>query len=154
MNKGQTVLRMLGSIISVFIVLMMTACSAGSYRNQVDNEYYILDVDKGLLCIEKKAKCHRLSLIGPSYREHIIAQGFGLPNNAYRWGEEQLIELLLNPPNAQYRPEKLSNTIYRIPPHFSTHSVWDVLALEQYDLYERGDDWFGGFELMPIPRRY
>lgn len=154
MSKGQSVPCRLGSIASVFFVLVLTACSAGSYRNQVDNEYYILDVDKGLLCIEKKAKCHRLSLIVPSYREQIIAQGYGLPNGAYRWDEERLIELLLNPPNAQYRPEKLSNTIYRIPPHFSTHSVWDVLALEQYDLYERGDDWFGSFESMPIPRRY
>ena len=154
MSKGQTVLFRLGSTASVFFVLALTACSSGSYRNQVDSEHYILDVEMGLFCIENKAKCHRLSLIVPSYREQIIAQGYGLPNGAYRWDEEQLIDLLLNPPNAQYRPEKLSNMRYRIPPHFSTHSVWDVLALEQYDLYERGDDWFGGFELMPIPRRY
>lgn len=154
MKKREGVIRILGYMTSLLLVLNLTACAADSYRNQVNKEHYILDVETGEICLETHVKCYRLSLIVPSYREHIVAQGYGLPKKAYSWSAEQLVELLLNPPNAQYQPEKLSSTRYRLPPHLATHTVWDVLALEQYDLYERGNDRFGGFEFMPTSRRY
>jgi hypothetical protein len=154
MKSREGVIRIVGYMTSLLCVLNLTACTADSYRNQMNQEHYILDIGTGEICLEKHVECYRLSLIVPSYREHLIAQGYGLPNKAYSWSAEQLVELLLHPPNAQYQPEKLSSTRYRLPPHFATHSVWDVLALEQYDLYERGDDRFGGLEFMPTPRRY
>lgn len=155
MNRRSRVIgRILTYIVGVMTVFSLAACSMDGYRNQVSKEYYLLDIEKGKLCLERQARCYSLSLIGPSHRELMIAKAYGLPKKAYRWDGQTLIKLLIEPPSAEYNVQPVNEKLYRLSPHFAVHSVWDVLALEYYELYEKGDDRFGGLEFMPTPRRY
>jgi hypothetical protein len=138
-------------VVSLFLTLSVSGC-AGNYNSLVAQENYLLDTQKGMLCIEGKNECRSLSLIGPSYQEQVIAEGYQLPEKAYRWNAAELEALMLHPPNALYSVEQLSNTLYRLPPVFAVHSVWDVLAWEHYILYDREDKF--GFSLRPVSRRF
>ena len=149
MNRG--IGRILSYVVGLVTVFSLAACSMDGYRKQVSKEYYLLDIEKGKLCLEQRSECYSLSLIGPSHRELIIADAFNLPKKAHRWDGQKLIQLLIEPPSAEYSVQVLNEKLYRLPPHYAVHSVWDVLALEYYELYEKGDD---HFEMLPTPRRY
>lgn len=143
---------MSGKILSIlFVTGLMVGC-AGSYSHSVKRAHYLLDTAKGELCIEGRNACQSLSLIVPSFQEHVIAAGYKLPKKAYQWSATELQSLMLQPPGNPYQPETLSANLYRLPPVYAVHSVWDVLAWEHYILYERGDR-FDYIE-RPVPRRF
>lgn len=134
----------IAGLVVVALAAGLSAC--GGQPRSYAQEHYILELNKGRYCIEGTSNCQQLSLIGPAFGDHKIAEAFGLPKGYYAWSAEDLATLLVKPPQQQYVAQALGQNRYRIPPRFETHLVWDTLALEEYHLY-RDDD--GGF---PVPR--
>ncbi|MBU2966789.1 hypothetical protein Q4508_19170 [Amphritea sp. 2_MG-2023] len=134
------------------LLLMMSGCASTS--NKFASENYIVDLESGSFCIEGRFDCRSLSLIQPSFRESWIANAFAMPKQYYSWRGDELAALLLNPPDHSYQAEQVDDQLYRVPPTYATHVVWDVLAMEYYTLY--GDD--DGDSLLPHgrpqPRRF
>ncbi|WP_286236974.1 hypothetical protein [Neptuniibacter halophilus] len=134
--------------------LSLAACD-NRFRQQIDQQFYLLDTQRGLLCLEQSTDCYPLSLVEPSFAEAIIARGYGLTGGAYSWSAAELQNLMLNPPDELYPIEPLAKGVYRLPPVFAVHSVWDVLANEHYQLYDRDDDRYGTPGISkPLQRRY
>ena len=140
-----------GRLALVCVMIGLAGCAA--QRAGYAQESYLLNRDSGLLCIEG-GQCQRLALIVPSYREHLIAAAYGLSQQYYSWDGPALADLMLNPPGDLYTVELVDTGLYRLPPLFAIHTVWDVLALEEYELYERGNDEELGVRLrLPPPAR-
>lgn len=140
-------------VVCVLLSGFMQGCLEQNSR-PLDQYIYLIDMQRGELCTEHTRECYNFSLIGPSYNEVIIAKAYGLGAKTFSWGGRELAELMLNPPKQQYQVQTLSEGKYRLPGNHATHSVWDVLALEYYILYERDDDALDNLLMRPIPRRF
>ncbi|MEH6576821.1 MAG: hypothetical protein V7731_07045 [Amphritea sp.] len=140
-------------MITALVLLALLAGCAGQ-RGGYAQEPYILNLNKGLLCIEG-GRCQRMSLIVPSFQEDVVAAAYGMTTKkSYSWDSGALSYLMLNPPNDLYQVEQIGDRIFRLPPLFSTHAVWDVLAEEEWDLYKSYDDDDGHGTARPHPRRW
>lgn len=136
----------------VGLILTLSGCT--SMGGKFASENYIVDLERQRYCIEGRSDCRSLSLIRPSYRESWIADAFGMPNQYYSWSGGELAKLLLNPPDQHYRPERIGERQYRLPPTFATHMVWDVLAMEYYTLYRDDEGYQSLQQSRPQPRRF
>ncbi|WP_428035967.1 hypothetical protein [Amphritea sp.] len=137
--------------IAFLLLISLAGCSSLA---TFGSENYIVDLDKQQYCIEGRADCRSLSLIGPSYREGWIAEAYAMPKQYYSWDARELSKILLAPPDNSYQPELIGVRQYRLPPTFATHMVWDVLAMEYYTLYRDDDGYSNLQESRPQPRRF
>jgi len=137
----------------VLVLIGVSGC-AGTF-NSYDNASYILELKKDRLCVEGTSQCAYLRMIVPSYREPLIAKSYGLKPGPYEWNSDSLAKLMLNPPNDLYEVELIAPGVYRLPPVLPVHTTWDYLALEYYELYDRGgEDSDGATAPMPHSRRF
>lgn len=135
----------------LLLLLVLSGCSTAG---RFGSENYIVDLRWQRFCIEGGSECRSFSLIGPSYREQWIADAFGMPEQYYSWTGDELVALILNPPDGSYQPEPIGGKRYRVPPTFATHVVWDVLAMEYYLLYRNDNGSQAVQEPWPQPRRF
>lgn len=117
------------------------------------SQNYIVDLKQQRYCIEDGFECYAFSLIQPSFREGWIAAAFSMPKQYYSWRGEELAALVLNPPDDRYQAEQVGDQLYRVPPTYATHVVWDVLAMEYYTLYRDDEDMLLQ-QRWPQPRRF
>ncbi|RTE64812.1 hypothetical protein EH243_15650 [Amphritea opalescens] len=139
-------------LLSLLLSVMLSGCVA--IGEKFASENYLVDLKHQRYCIEGRSKCHLLSLIQPSFRESWIADAFAMPKQYYSWSGDELATLLLNPPDHSYQAERIGDQLYRVPPTYATHVIWDVLAMEYFELY-RDDEGSGLIHMgWPQPRRF
>ncbi|MBY4675634.1 hypothetical protein [Marinobacterium arenosum] len=118
---------------ALLALLLLGGCAALGERQQ----YFTVDLEKGELC-RGTSLCYDLNLIVPSFNEHRIAAAYGIHPESYEWDAQQLVELLLQPPNQMYEVEQLGPKHYRIPITPATEKAWYYLRIEQHQLFESG----------------
>lgn len=101
--------------------------------------FYTLDLEQTRLCRGATGYCHNLELIGPSYNEHRIAEAYGISAGSRGWSVADLTRLMLTPPGQPYEAEPLGNGLYRLPANQATDAVFQLLELEENQIYGGGD---------------
>ncbi|MBA4502822.1 hypothetical protein [Marinobacterium marinum] len=100
--------------------------------------FYTLDLDGTRLCRGSSGQCQNLELIGPSYNEPRIAQAYGIPVTARGWSVEELVQLMLSPPEQLYDVQQSGPATYHLPANRATDTVFRYLELEERQLYGGG----------------
>lgn len=117
---------------------MTAIAGCASPPRSLSGEYYLIDIDRGLMC--HVTECYYLDLIGASHNELDVAKAFGLPARNYTWSTSEFVGLLTNPPEDLYPVYKLSETEYKIPKNSATDAAFRVLNEEDLILYRIGGD--------------
>ncbi len=130
---------------SACLALLLGGC-IGAYTvpslQRPNDGHFEVDTRRFQLCYMPGGNCQDLGLIVGSFEKDRVLRAYGLP--PWRWsrlnGTDQLVRLMLEPPDQAYPVTQVGERRYRLPVTPATYEVWDLLGDEYRDRYLQDDD--------------